>query len=64
MKSILTFSLLFVSFLLSAQQTFIYCGNLVDVEKGKVLSEKTIIVEDDLIKDIKKGKKTFLPFQN
>ncbi|MFD0932463.1 amidohydrolase family protein [Psychroflexus salinarum] len=55
MKSILTFSLLFVSFLLSAQQTFIYCGNLVDVEKGKVLSEKTIIVEDDLIKDIKNG---------
>ncbi|MFO7744305.1 MAG: amidohydrolase family protein [Psychroflexus sp.] len=55
MKSILTFSLLFVSFLLSAQQTFIYCGNLVDVEKGKVLSEKTIIVEDDLITDIKNG---------
>ncbi|MBZ9779693.1 amidohydrolase family protein [Psychroflexus sp. CAK8W] len=55
MKSIFTFSLLFFSFLLSAQQTYIYCGNIVDVEKGKVLSEKTIIVENDLIKEIKNG---------
>ena len=55
MKSIFTFSLLLFSFLLSAQQTYIHCGKLVDVEKGKVVSEKTIIVEDDLIKDIKNG---------
>ena len=55
MKSIFTFSLLLLSLSLSAQQTYIYCGNLVDVEKGKVVSERTIIVEDDLIKDIKNG---------
>lgn len=55
MKSIFTFSLLLLSFLLSAQQTYIHCGKLVDVEKGKVVSERTIIVEDDIIKDIKNG---------
>jgi len=43
------------SLVLSAQQTYIYCGNVVDVEKGKVLSEHTLIVQDDQITDIKKG---------
>jgi len=55
MKPLFTLALLMLSLSLSAQQTYIYCGNLVDVEKGKVVSEKTIIVEDDLIKDIKNG---------
>jgi len=55
MKSILTLSFLVFSLVLSAQQTYIYCGNVVDVEKGKVLSEHTLIVQDDQITDIKKG---------
>jgi len=55
MKPLFTLALLMLSLSLSAQQTYIYCGNLVDVEKGKVVSERTIIVEDDLIKDIKNG---------
>lgn len=55
MKSILTFSLFLIGLTLTAQQTFIYCGNLVDVDKGKVGNEKTIIVEDDLIVDVKDG---------
>jgi imidazolonepropionase-like amidohydrolase len=55
MKPLFTLALLMLSLSLSAQQTYIYCGNLVDVEKGKVVSERTIIVEDDVIKDIKNG---------
>jgi len=55
MKSILTLSFLVFSLVLSAQQTYIYCGNVVDVEKGKVLSEHTLIVQDDQITDIQKG---------
>ena len=55
MKSILTFSFLVLTLVLSAQQTYIYCGNVVDVEKGKVLSEHTLIIQDDEITDIKKG---------
>jgi imidazolonepropionase-like amidohydrolase len=55
MKSILTLSFLVFSLVLSAQQTYIYCGNVVDVEKGKVLSEHTLIVQDDEITDVQKG---------
>lgn len=55
MKPLFTLSLLLISITLSAQQTFIHCGNLVDVKRGKVLSEQTIIVEDDLVVDVKNG---------
>lgn len=55
MKSLLIFSFFILTLSLSAQQTYIYCGNLVDVENGKIISEKTIIVEDDLIVDIQNG---------
>lgn len=55
MKSLLALSVLLLSLTLSAQQTYIYCGNLVDVNKGEVVSEKTIIVEDDRIVEVKDG---------
>lgn len=55
MKSLLSLVLLVWTLTLSAQQTFIYCGNLVDVKKGEVVSEKTIIVENDRIVDVKDG---------
>jgi len=40
---------------LSAQDQYIYCGNLLDVENGKVLSNKTIIVKADKIHGIEDG---------
>lgn len=55
MKSLLAFTLFIIFFNLSAQQTFIYCGNLVDVEKGEVVTKKTIIIEDDFIVDVQDG---------
>ncbi|NEV92533.1 amidohydrolase family protein [Psychroflexus sp. YR1-1] len=55
MKSLLSLVLLVWTLTLSAQQTFIYCGNLVDVKKGEVVSKKTIIVENDRIVEVKDG---------
>ncbi|MBZ9787424.1 amidohydrolase family protein [Psychroflexus sp. CAK57W] len=55
MKSLLVLSVLLLSLTLSAQQTYIYCGNLVNVKKGEVVSEKTIIVEEDRIVEVKDG---------
>lgn len=56
MKSILFFLIFFLTLIpLAAQNQYIYCGNLIDVESGKVLSDKTIIVKDDFIHDIEDG---------
>lgn len=55
MKSLLSLCVLLLSLSVSAQQTFIYCGNLVDVENGKVITEKTIIVEKDRIVEVRDG---------
>ena len=40
---------------LNAQRTFIHCGAIIDVEQGKTLKERTIIVEGKKIVSIKKG---------
>lgn len=40
---------------LFAQTTYIYCGELVDVEHGEVLAEQTIIVEKDRIQAVEPG---------
>jgi len=39
----------------NAQQTYLHCGKLVDVKNGKVLKQQTIIVEGNMIVDVKKG---------
>lgn len=38
-----------------AQTTYIHCGNLIDVEKGKINEKMTVIVDGDKIKSIEKG---------
>jgi imidazolonepropionase-like amidohydrolase len=38
-----------------AQQTYLHCGNLIDVETAKVLKEMTIIVDGNKIQKIEKG---------
>lgn len=40
---------------LCAQQTYIHCGKLVDTEKGKVLNEMTVVVENDRILRVENG---------
>jgi len=49
------FLVLVMSLSLSAQDQYIYCGKLLDVEKGKVESNKTIIVKEDVIHSIEDG---------
>lgn len=40
---------------LSAQRTILHCGKLIDVTKGKLLTEYTIIVENNKITDVQPG---------
>lgn len=55
MKKVL-FLFALVSFLnLNAQDTYLYCGKIVDTKDGTMLTNKTIIVSADKIKSIKDG---------
>lgn len=40
---------------LLAQRTILHCGKLIDVQKGQVLNEQSIIIEGNKISDIQKG---------
>jgi imidazolonepropionase-like amidohydrolase len=55
MKKLLLFSLLFITAILQAQDTYIQCGKLIDTKNGKVLINKTIIVSGKIIKSIQDG---------
>ena len=56
MKLLLLLTLIFISVYCSAQDlTYIHCGDLVDTANGKLLSKKTIIVSNNLIREIKNG---------
>lgn len=53
---IICFNLIFCTlFSLSAQDIYIHCGSLIDVESGKINNKMTIIVENDKIKKVEKG---------
>lgn len=55
MKKLLTIVLISFSLVGYAQKTYLHCGKLIDVEKGKVLTEMTIVVEADRIVEVTKG---------
>jgi imidazolonepropionase-like amidohydrolase len=55
MKVQLVALLLLSSVLSYCQETYIYCGKLIDVKNGKVLTNKTLIVNDKIIKSIEDG---------
>ncbi|MBO3117103.1 amidohydrolase family protein [Winogradskyella sp. DF17] len=53
---IITICLTFlVFFQISAQKTYLHCGQIIDTENGTVLKEKTIIVNGNLIQSIENG---------
>ncbi|WP_375578601.1 amidohydrolase family protein [Marivirga tractuosa] len=54
-KLYLIFLMVFMSVSLLAQTTYLHCGKVIDVEKSKVLTEMTIIIEGDIIKSVEKG---------
>jgi len=53
-KSLLLISLFSIS-IITAQDMYLQCGNIVDTETGKVLKEKTIVVSENKIKSIQNG---------
>lgn len=56
MYKLLLFGLfLCCQFVLNAQTTIIHCGKLIDVEKGMVLNNKSIVVADGMIKSVEDG---------
>lgn len=55
MKNLLVFLMFLMVGLVSAQDTYLQCGKILDVASGKILSEKTIIVSEGKIKSIQNG---------
>jgi imidazolonepropionase-like amidohydrolase len=55
MRRSLFLFLLFLPGILAAQRTILHCGKLIDVNKGVVLSEQSIIIEGNKISDIQAG---------
>ncbi|ASV29538.1 metal-dependent hydrolase family protein [Maribacter cobaltidurans] len=51
----LLFALFFVGLIASAQDTYLQCGEILDVKSGKLQSEKTIVVSGNKIKSILDG---------
>jgi imidazolonepropionase-like amidohydrolase len=55
MKKLLLLFLLFCTVVSFAQETYIYCGKLIDTRNGRVLINKTIVVSGKTIKNIEDG---------
>jgi len=55
MKSLLRILVLLFTVSLTAQNTYLHCGKLIDTKSGKVLTEKTIVVSGDKISSIENG---------
>jgi imidazolonepropionase-like amidohydrolase len=55
MKNLLFFSLLFSASISFAQDTYLQCGKIIDTKTGKVLTNKTIVVSNKIIKSIQNG---------
>lgn len=58
MKTLLSILAFVFATVLSAQNTYLHCGKLIDTESGKVLTEQTIIVSENKIVSVEKGYKT------
>ena len=56
-KILLVLTTLLMSICLSAQITYIHCGQLIDMESDRVQAEMTILIDGDIISAIEKGYK-------
>jgi len=54
-KTILLFLAIFCLHNIAAQTTYILCGKLIDTKSGKISAEKTILVKENKIIDVKDG---------
>lgn len=55
MKKLITSLIYLFTVIVFAQDTYLHCGRIVDVENGKILKEKTIVVSGTSIKSIEDG---------
>jgi len=55
MKKLTIVLSLFYCMIVSAQDTYLHCGKLIDTNTGKIKNEMTVVVSDNKIKDVKKG---------
>ena len=55
MKNLIVLLFLFQIFMGSAQEIYLHCGQLIDTEKGEILTEKTIVISENKIKAIENG---------
>ncbi len=55
LKAKLLFFILLMSIEVFCQDTYLQCGRLIDVDHGKVLKEKTVIVSGNEIREIRDG---------
>lgn len=55
MKNVISILVFLIAAITSAQDTYLQCGKIIDVESGKVWSEKTIVVSGNKIKSIESG---------
>ena len=55
MKTLLKILMLLVSITVSAQNTYLHCGKLIDTKSGKLLTEKTILVSGEKIISVEDG---------
>ncbi|UZO81043.1 amidohydrolase family protein [Aquimarina sp. ERC-38] len=61
MKSLFISIFILLSTTLLAQDTYLYCGKILDVKSGKILTEKTIVVSGNKITKIENG---YLPVKS
>lgn len=55
MKKVLFIFAILLSLTCRSQNTYLYCGKLIDTKSGKVLSEKTVVISGDKIIAIENG---------
>ncbi len=55
MKFCLRFGIFLFSVLMYGQKTYLHCGTILDVESGKMLKEKTLVISGDKIMAIEDG---------
>ncbi len=55
MKNLLFLLTLIFSFSITAQNTYLHCGKLIDTKNGKVLTNKTVVISGDKIQSVLDG---------
>jgi imidazolonepropionase-like amidohydrolase len=55
MRNLFLLCFLITGLITTAQRTIIYCGQLIDVKSGQILSQMSIIVSGNKISDLQKG---------